>query len=77
MSDKETKETAETQRAQEKKYEQEMEDAAEWGPEEKRLRAIRNQRRTAGQCIMCGKPLGFWDKRAKREKHDACIVWKE
>jgi hypothetical protein len=77
MSDKETKETPESQRAQEKKYEQEVEDSAEWGAEEKRLRAIRAKRRTANQCIMCGKPLGFFDKWAKREKHEACTQWKE
>lgn len=55
----------------------EIEDAAEWGQEEKRLRAIREGRKSRGECIMCGKPLGFWDKRAKRNRHEKCEVFKE
>jgi hypothetical protein len=67
----------ESQRDMEKRFEQELEDSAEWGAEEKRLRAIRNKRREAGECILCGKPLGFWDKRAKRQQHEKCTKWVE
>jgi len=50
---------------------------APWGEEDKRLRAIRDKRRAAGECIMCGKPLGFFDKRAKRAQHEKCETFKE
>lgn len=56
---------------------QQVEDAAPWGAEEKRLRAIRDRRRAQGECIFCGKPLGFWDKRAKRANHADCKDFKE
>ena len=56
---------------------QELEDSQEWGAEEKRLRAIRERRRKAKECVMCGKPLGFWDKRAGREQHEKCTTWHE
>ena len=56
----------------EKNQQREYDDNAPWAEEEKRLRAIREKRRASGDCIMCGKPLGFFDKRAKREKHEKC-----
>ncbi len=56
---------------------QEIENSAPWGAEEKRLRAIRNKRRAQGACIMCGKPLWFFDKRAKREQHTECTKFIE
>lgn len=67
----------ENQRESDKQYEQELEDAAEWGPEEKRLRAIRARRRTQNECILCGKPLSFFDKWAKRIQHSGCTKWEE
>lgn len=60
-----------------KDQQREVEDNAPWGAEEKRLRMIRDKRRANGDCIMCGKPLGFWDKRAKRTQHESCQVFKE
>jgi hypothetical protein len=56
---------------------QEIEDEAPWGPEEKRLRAIRERRKANQECIMCGKPLGFFDKWAKRKTHGGCTEFKE
>ncbi len=61
----------------EKQLRLEVEDAEAWGPEEKRLRAIRNQRRAQGECVLCGKPLGFFDKRAKRTQHNGCTHFQE
>lgn len=68
---------SENQRESEKRFEQEMEDAAPWGAEEKRLRAIRQKRREQNECVMCGKPLGFFDKMAKRTQHSNCTKWVE
>lgn len=48
-----------------------------WEAEDKRLRAIRDKRREAGVCIMCGKPFGFFDRLAKREQHKGCEQFKE
>ncbi|HZT40981.1 MAG TPA: hypothetical protein VFA07_02270 [Chthonomonadaceae bacterium] len=48
-----------------------------WEAEEKRLRDLRKTRREKGVCVMCGKPLGFFDKFAKREQHKGCEVFKE
>ncbi len=45
---------------------------ASWEAEDTRLRTIRNKRRTEGACIMCGKPMGWLDKRAGREQHEKC-----
>lgn len=56
----------------EKDLQREADEAGPWGAEEKRLRAIRDERRSKSLCILCGKPLGFFDKRAKKEQHDAC-----
>ena len=53
------------------------EDDAPWGEEEKRLRTIRQGRQSRGECIMCGKPLGYFDKRAKRIHHTNCENFKE
>jgi hypothetical protein len=73
----EKSETLETQNQINSRRDQDLEDSAEWGPEEKRLRAIRAKRQQAGECVMCGKPLGFWDKRAHRLRHEKCEVWHE
>ena len=68
---------SESQRAIDRKFEQEMDDAAPWGAEDKRLREIRNKRRAAGECIMCGKPMGWWAKRGGREQHENCTKFIE
>jgi hypothetical protein len=81
MADKTEKsdkpERLETELQMNTRMDQDIEDASEWGAEEKRLRGIRAKRQKAGECIMCGKPLGFWDKRARRLKHEACTQWHE
>jgi len=61
----------------EKQLLQEVEDASPWGAEEKRLRAIRTQRKERAECICCGKPLGLFDKWAKRTQHKDCTDFKE
>jgi hypothetical protein len=48
-----------------------------WAGEEKRLKAIRDKRRANQECVFCGKPLGFFDKLAKRTEHSKCDVFKE
>lgn len=63
---------SENQRALDRKFEEESDAATSWGAEDKRLREIRKRRRTEGVCIMCGKPMGWFDKRAKREQHEDC-----
>lgn len=55
----------------------EAEDEAPWGAEEKRLREIRTRRRAQGECILCGRPLGFFDKRARRAQHKDCEHFRE
>jgi hypothetical protein len=55
----------------------EVEDQSAWGPEEKRLRTIRARRRTQGECILCGKHLGFFDKWSKRTQHKNCTLFVE
>jgi hypothetical protein len=61
----------------EKQLQREADDQAPWAAEEKRLRAIRNARMEKGQCILCGQPLGFFDKYAKRTQHKDCVHFKE
>jgi len=68
---------SESQRELDRKFEEAMDAAAPWGAEDKRLREIRNKRRAAGACIMCGKPMGWFDKRAGREQHDKCTRFTE
>jgi hypothetical protein len=48
-----------------------------WAAEDKRLREVRKKRREQGVCVLCGKPLGFFDKFAKREQHKGCELFKE
>ncbi|HLV80681.1 MAG TPA: hypothetical protein VKT32_10380 [Chthonomonadaceae bacterium] len=49
----------------------------EWAAEDRRLRELRKKRREQGVCLMCGKPLGFFDRFAKREQHKGCETFKE
>ena len=56
----------------EKEIQREVDDAGPWAAEEKRLRAIRDERRAKFLCVLCGKPMGFFDKRAKKTQHDDC-----
>ena len=56
----------------EKQIQREVDAEGPWAAEEKRFRAIRDQRRSKHLCILCGKPMGFFDKRAKKEQHDNC-----
>ncbi len=61
----------------EKQLLREVEDQSSWGPEEKRLRAIRTQRLERGECMLCGKRLCFFDRRAKHTKHKNCTAFVE
>ncbi len=55
--------------------EKEKRDAAQQAEEKHRL-DIQNKRRSQNQCIMCGKPLGFFDK-LLGGKHFACKSFME
>ena len=57
---------------EERQAQREADEGAPWQEEDRRLRAIRDERRAKFLCILCGKPLGFFDKRAKKTQHDAC-----
>jgi hypothetical protein len=61
----------------EQKILRETEDQSTWGPEVKRIRELRKQRIENRQCVFCGKPLGFFDKLAKRTEHGGCTDFKE
>jgi len=45
--------------------------------EEKKQSSIQAKRKAAGQCIMCGKSLGFFDRVSGREQHRNCSTLEE
>ncbi len=45
--------------------------------EEERQSAIQAKRKSSGQCIMCGKPLGFFEKISGKQQHSNCTAFSE
>ncbi len=45
--------------------------------EEERRVAVQQKRRSQGQCTMCGRQLGFFDRCFKHEKHSGCASFSE
>ena len=53
------------------------EKAARLREETKRQTDTRNTRRAEGQCVLCGKPLGFLHKFAGKDRHPGCKTFKD
>lgn len=68
-------EQEEKQRAERERLRKE-EEAKQRAAEERRL-AIQKRRKSQNQCVMCGRPLAFFDRLLKREKHSACASFTE
>ena len=45
--------------------------------EEDRKERIRSERKTAGKCIQCGQPLGFFKRISGTIQHSECTAFKE
>jgi phage FluMu protein Com len=61
----------------EKRKKQWKEEIAQRTAAEERRVAVQEKRKSQGQCIMCGTPLGFFDRLFKREKHSGCTRFVE
>jgi len=68
---------AEEERRQGEEERQQQEAAARLREETKRQTEIRNARRAKGQCVICGKPLGFFQKLSKKDRHPGCKTFKD
>lgn len=44
---------------------------------QERRQEIENRRKAAGQCVKCGRGLGFFRKLTLRDRHSSCIFFKE
>lgn len=45
--------------------------------EELRRSEVQTKRRASGQCVMCGQPLGFFQKLLGKDRHNSCSRFKE
>lgn len=68
---------AEEERRQAEEERQQAEAAARRRDALRRQTEIRNARKAQGQCVMCGKPLGFLQKLAGKDRHAGCKTFKE
>jgi len=68
---------AEEERQQAEEERLRLETAAKRREELRRQTEIRNTRRLQGQCVLCGKPLGFFQKLANKDRHPGCKTFKE
>ncbi|MHB0938112.1 MAG: hypothetical protein ACYDCO_21065 [Armatimonadota bacterium] len=68
---------AEEERRQAEEERQRIETAAKRREELRRQTDIRNTRKASGQCVLCGKPLGLFQKLAKKDRHPGCKTFKE
>jgi hypothetical protein len=62
-------------RAEEQRCQQEEDTRRQ--AEEGRRRQIMQQRRALKHCVMCGQPLGLFDKVRGRDRHSNCVSFRE
>ena len=68
---------AEEERQQAEEERQRLETAAKRREALRRQTDIRNARKAQGQCVMCGKPLGFLQKLTNKDRHPGCKTFLE
>ncbi|XES76677.1 MAG: cell envelope integrity protein TolA [Candidatus Bathyarchaeia archaeon] len=67
---------AEKKRDEEKKRLR-QEQAKKRRADKERQSAIQTKRKSLGQCIMCGKPLSFFEKISGKQQHSNCTIFSE
>ena len=72
----EQRRAASSARRYEEEHRRRAEAKAQMRAEEERRTQVQNQRQTLRQCIMCGRPLGFFDKLTGQLKHGNCHSFK-